>query len=811
MFQGGLPLNMWTESVLTAAYLINRMPSSVLSGKSPYEMLFGKPPPLCHLRAFGCLVFSKNLNPNDKFDSRANKCVFLGYSINKKGYKLWDLDDKTIIFSRDVNFYESVFPFKIEKFTKQPDFENLQIYNFFENSAENEAPMPHDVKRTDDLHSENHTTSGSSDNNSGQHTDHQNFENNKSFSNDSPNSTDKNRHDFCHKNNLDNLNCENDQSVDLEATQSSDDVDETNYDSASEGNNGTPEQPPLRRTTRHSIPPKRFKDFIVEGKVKYGLEKVVNYSKLSVESQSFFSSLDNNVVPKSYKEASLDSNWINAMNIEMEALHRNNTWVLTDLPPGRKPIGSKWLYKIKYKPDGQIGRYKARLVAKGYSQREGLDFQETFSPVVKMVTVRCVMCLAVQHDWPLYQLDVDNAFLYGDLTEDVYMSLPEGYYDTNETKVCKLTKSLYGLKQASRQWNEKLTSTLSEIGFVQSKSDYSLFIKTNGDIISVLLVYVDDIILTGNNLGELENIKVLLKSNFLIKDLGELKYFLGIEVIRNEEGIILSQRKYCLDLLQEFGLLGAKPVSNPIEQNIIITDKLNSGKDDAELDNITEYQKLIGKLIYLTLTRPDISYTVSCLSQFMHKPLNSHLKVALRLLRYLKSSPGKGNLFSKSMDFRLKGFSDSDWGKCLATRRCITGFCVYLGDSLISWKSKKQNTVSRSSAEAEYRALADLTCEIVWLLKLLDDIRVRQKLPVSLFCDSRAALLIAANPVFHDRTKHFETDLHFVRDKVVSGQVSVNKIATSEQPADIFTKGLGVAQHDYLCRKLHLSDPFTVS
>lgn len=541
--------------------------------------------------------------------------------------------------------------------------------------------------------------------------------------------------------------------------------------------------------------------------MKYGIEKVVNYSNLPHETVNFLAALDKNVAPKNYHDASLDPNWVSAMNEEMEALSRNNTWVLADLPPGRKPIGCKWLYKVKNNAEGQI-RYKARLVAKGYSQREGIDFEETFSPVIKMVSIRCVISLAVQNDWPLYQLDVNNAFLHGDLNEEVYMTLPEGYYDKSETKVCKLVKSLYGLKQASRNWNEKLTLTLKEAGFVQRKSDYSLYVRSKNNSISVLLVYVDDIILTGNNESELESIKAWFSSKFKLKDLGKLKYFLGIEVLYSDKGITLSQRKYCLELLDEFGMLAAKPVGNPLEQNLIVTNLQNSSSDDSELVSVTEYQKLIGKLIYLNLTRPDIAYTVSCLSQFMHRPLNSHLKVAMRLLRYLKQSPGKGNFFSKSESFELKGYSDSDWGKCLATRRCITGYCVYLGNSLICWKSKKQSTVSRSSAEAEFRALAALSCEIVWLNKLLKDLNIKQTLPVSMFCDSKAAILIASNPVFHERTKHFEIDLFFVREKVIAGILSVFKIHTDEQPADIFTKGLSVSQHAYLCKKLAMSDVF---
>ncbi|GJU97860.1 ribonuclease H-like domain-containing protein, partial [Tanacetum coccineum] len=349
-------------------------------------------------------------------------------------------------------------------------------------------------------------------------------------------------------------------------------------------------------------------------------------------------------------------------------------------------------------------------------------------------------------------------------------------------------------KQAPRQWNAKLTQTLIEHGFIQSKSDYSLFTKSESGKFMVLLVYVDDIIITGNNVDEIEKFKKYLNSKFMIKDLGKLKYFLGIEVIDTDRGLCLSQRKYCLDLLSDFGLLACKPSATPLEQNLTITNEPSS--TDPVLDNVTEYQKLIGKLIYLTHTRPDISYSVHCLSQFMHKPLKSHLKIALKVLRYLKNNPGIGVHIVKQPKVSLEAFVDADWAKCVVTRKSVTGFCIKLNGSLVSWKSKKQNTLSKSSAEAEYRAMASVTSEIVWILKILKDLNWEHFMPVNMFCDSQAAIKIAANPVFHERTKHLEIDLHFVREKILSGVLKTQKISSADQTADIFTKGLDKLQHD---------------
>ncbi|GJU81182.1 putative RNA-directed DNA polymerase [Tanacetum coccineum] len=320
-------------------------------------------------------------------------------------------------------------------------------------------------------------------------------------------------------------------------------------------------------------------DFISEGedgKVKYEINSVVNYSNLSRDNFSFITNINKTSEPKTYKEAVLNSKWVEAMNSEIEALNKNNTWVITDLPKGRKPIGQK---------------------------------------VVKMVTVRCVLSLAVQNNWNIFQLDINNAFLYGELIEDVYMTLPEGYFSPNDKRVCKLQKSLYGLKQAPRKWNEKLTSVLVDYGFQQSKNDYSLYTKSKGNSFVILFVYVDDILITGNDISEINLCKDLLSSRFMIKDLGVLKYFLGIEVIKNDKGMCLSQRKYSLELLNEFGMLACKPSKTPlyVSKNKNKPVKLVDD-DDKFLENVTGFQKLVGKLIYLTLTRPDISYAMHKLS-----------------------------------------------------------------------------------------------------------------------------------------------------------------------------------------------------
>ncbi|GJU03347.1 ribonuclease H-like domain-containing protein [Tanacetum coccineum] len=303
----------------------------------------------------------------------------------------------------------------------------------------------------------------------------------------------------------------------------------------------------------------------------------------------------------------------------------------------------------------------------------------------KSVEPTCLSEAMSDPNWPLYQLDVNNAFLYGDLNEDVYMTLPDGYNDENKSKVCRLNKSLYSLKQAPRQWNAKLTTALAEHGFKQSKFDYSLYTKHNGDKFIALLVYVDDII-TGNDDIGIKEFKVFLNTKFMIEDLGVLKYFLGIEVVENDLGLCMSQRKYCLELLHEYGLLAAKPVDIPFPKNTILS--FEETINDKYLFDFTTYQKLVGKLIYITNTRPDISYVVHCLSQHIHSPLQSHFKATLRVLRYLKGSLGCGIQFYKNFDLKIKAYADADWAKCPKTK---------------------------SSSKAEYRSMSSTSCEVIWL------------------------------------------------------------------------------------------------
>lgn len=535
----------------------------------------------------------------------------------------------------------------------------------------------------------------------------------------------------------------------------------------------------------------------VSGKVLYPIEQYLTDSGFSANHIAFMAAVLESTEPKYFKDAACIKEWCEAMQKEIEALEENNTWDITDLPPGKRAINCKWVYKLKWNADGTLDRYKTRLVVCGNRQKKGTDFNETFAPVAKITTVRYLLSVAAAKEWEVHQMDIHDAFLHGDLTEEVYMKLPLGFKSSYPNKVCRLRKSLYGLKQAPRCWFAKLSAALRQFGFKQSKEDYSLFSYTKNGKILHILVYVDDFLIAGNDLGIIDCFKAHLNDCFHMKDLGKLKYFLDIEVCRGPDGFCLSQRKYALDIISEAGLLGCKPSAVPIELN----HKLASVKSPM-FDNPEQYRRLVGRFIYLTITRPDLSYAVHILSQFMKTPLVAHWEAALRLVRYLKGSPAQGIHFLSDSDLTLTAYCDSDWAACPLTHRSLSAYDVYLGDSPISWKTKKQNTVSCSSAEAKYRAMAYTLREIKWLKALLKTFGFDQSHLIPLPYDSQAALHIAANPVFHERTKHIDADCHHVRDAVQDGLIATFHISTKDQVADLFTKALPKPAFEKLMSKL---------
>jgi hypothetical protein len=431
------------------------------------------------------------------------------------------------------------------------------------------------------------------------------------------------------------------------------------------------------------------------------------------------------------------------------------------------------------------------LVAKGYAQMQGVDYDETYAPVAKMATIRTLLAIGAAKGWFLHHMDVKNAFLHGNLEEEVYMCQPPGFENKKHPEfVCKLKKALYGLKQAPRAWYQKIAKLFTNIGFKVSKADTSLYAKRIDGYIVVILIYVDDLIIGGESMAEINNLKKNLEMQFHMKDLGELKYFLGIEVVRSRKGIWMLQKQYATNVLKKSGMSGCKPINVPLEKNCKLRADLG-----RRIENVNVYRSMVGSLIYLTITRPDLSYAVGLVSQFMQQPTKPHLECIRRILRYVKATLNYGLFYKADLDIELEGYTDADWAGNQTDRRSTSGYMFTLGSAAISWSSKKQATVALSSTEAEYRGAAIATCEEVWIRRLLADLGEYIDGVVTIWCDNMSSIQLAKNPVFHARTKHIEVHYHFLREKVIDGEVDLQYVNTNEQVADIFTKGLSIEKH----------------
>ena len=460
------------------------------------------------------------------------------------------------------------------------------------------------------------------------------------------------------------------------------------------------------------------------------------------------------------------------------------------------------MYSLKYNPDGSIARYKARRVARGFSQAYGLDYHKTFSPVARLSSIRVLFSIALDQSWPLHQLDVSNAFLYGDLAKEVFMEQPPGYVAQGESsEVCLLKKAIYGLKQSPRAWFHKFSQLLFSYGFVSTVSDPTVMRKPTPHGCVILAVYVDDINITGSDDAEVAATKAYLAQHFVTRDLSPPRYFLGLEIAYRPGQMSICQRKYVLDLLEETGMMGCKPASSPMEQNVDWWDNATALLEDAGL-----YRRLVGKLIFLTVTRPDISYAVSVLSQFMQAPRSIHLEGVYRLLAYLKRAPRKGLLYRRQGHLHIEAYSDSGFAGDKEDRKSHGGYATYVGGNLVTWRSQKQSIVSRSSAEAEYRAMADTTAEMLWLRSLLTELGFPPEGPMQMHCDNMAATFIAGNATFHMRTKHIESDCHFIRQYVVNGTICTPHVASAHQLADIFIKALPSPTYETIGSKLGMFD-----
>ncbi|KAL5769797.1 hypothetical protein ACOSP7_013951 [Xanthoceras sorbifolium] len=497
--------------------------------------------------------------------------------------------------------------------------------------------------------------------------------------------------------------------------------------------------------------------------------------------------------PECYDEAMQveDSvKWESAMRDEMDSLMSNQTWELAELPPGKKALHNKWVFRIKEEHNGNK-RYKARMVVKGFQQKEGIDYNEIFSPVVKLTTIRLVLKIVAAENLHLEQLDVKTAFLHGDLEEEIYMRQPEGFKEAGkENLVCRLKKSLYGLKQAPRQWYNKFDSFMSNSGFTRCQADHCCYIKRFDNSFIILLLYVDDMLVAGSDMQEIMNLKRELSKQFAMKDLGAAKQILGMRIKRDTKSgtLLLSQAEYIKKVLSRFNMQDAKPVSTPLGVHFRLS-KEQSPKTEEERTHMAKvpYASAIGSLMYaMVCTRPDIAQAVGVVSRYMNNPGKIHWEAVKWILRYLRGTTNKTLCF-KGGDTTLTGYVDADLAGNVDIRKSTTGYVYTLGGTAVSWVSQLQKIVALSTTEAEYVAVTEASKEMVWLQSFLEELGKKQEDNV-LYCDSQSAIHLAKNPSFHSRTKHIQLRYHFIRSLLEDGILKLEKISGAQNPADMLTK-----------------------
>ena len=716
-----LPKSFWAEAVNHANYCNNRVVSRN-EKVSPLQMFCGNKPDWDKMRKFGSDVYM--LIPEqkrNKLEPKSKKMKFVGFDQHAKGYRV--TDGHTVVLSREIKFLED---------SKGKKKRNQRKLN--EKTKEKAVEMP-----TKSDEEESFFYFGFEENPQDNEAESEVHENTQVEEEEVPNESDE------------------------EFLSAESEVDDHHSESDHEE---VEVQPILRRSTRTTKGnlPQRFHDCVFQ-------------------SYAMFVSND----PTSDKEAMKSDearHWEIAKKEELAAIKRNRTWDVTDLPKGRKAIGSKWVFKSKVSADGEK-QYKARLVAQGFTQQAGIDYSEVFAPVANSTTMKVLLTVAGLKGFHVRHYDVKSAFLNGNLQEEIYMRPPSGVDEKG--KVYRLLKSLYGLKQAANVWNQKLHETLIKNGSVQSKDDNCLYSYTSGGVKIYLLIHVDDILAATNSVNELQSFMRQVGRGFEIKDLGEAMNYLGIRLQRNKEGFFeLSQSDYIEKILQATEMTDAKVSRIPMDTGY---HKLNG----IPLDTNDGYRKLIGMLLYLSVnSRPDIAAPVAILCQKVSAPTDTDLNEAKRVLRYLKGTKHiKLTLGTSRRSNELWAYTDSDWAEDQVDRKSNSGFVCFLSNSPIMWKSKKQTIVATSSAEAEYIAMSIGAKEILWIRRLIEGFGLQQSGPTTVHSDSMSAIAMVSNPRSGSKTKHIDTKFHHVKDLVNNKVLKLEYVPTERNIADVLTKPLG--------------------
>lgn len=698
LFDAELTKIFWAEATNTAVYLHNRIASSVLQGKTPYELWHNVKPDISHLRVFGSKVMVHIAKEKrNKWDKKARECILVGYADGSKGYRVYEPNKKVIAISRDVIVVEK-------------DKTTTTIAVTENKNAVKTVPDTPSVGEAEKM-------SESS---------------------------------LSHENSI--VNTDSDSSY---VPSEYEDVEES-VEIVSNTRQGRVRRQPDR----------------------YGFSSQHPHEKLHEAGELTLQE----ALTGSEKEF-----WEKAVKEELQCFTDNQAWELVDAPSSGCVVQCKWVLKKKRDMSDKV-LYRARLVAKGFTQRHGVDYTETFSPVVRYSTLRLLFALTVKLGLETTHLDVKTAFLNGHLEEDIFMQKPDCFDDINDGKVLKLKKAIYGLKQSSRMWYKKVDDCLSNIGYVKSKFEPCLFIKGNRDFKTIIALYVDDFFIFSNDYKEVNYLKKVLGSNFKIKDLGNIRQCLGMRINYNGNSVTLDQENYIDQLLNKFNMVDCHTSDTPMEC------KLNLN-ECSQCDNSIPYQQLIGSLMYLSvLSRPDISYSVSYLSQFNNCHTKEHWQHAKRILKYLKKTKSYALKYDSKQSFDILGYVDADWGSDIISRRSYTGFIFKLSGAAISWQSRKQRVVALSSTEAEYMGISECCKEAVYLRNLQCEITDRLY-TIVVYNDNQSAQKLLHNPVFHNRSKHIDIRYHFCKEIIAQKFVDVQYLCTANMPADLLTKSLTSIKH----------------
>ncbi|KAJ9539089.1 hypothetical protein OSB04_031822 [Centaurea solstitialis] len=783
-----LPQYLWAEAVNTACYTQNRSIIHRRFGKTPYHILFGRVPSVGHFKVFGCKCFVLNESENrGKFGPKSDELIFVGYSESSIAYRVLNKQKRVVSESINVRFD----PITELSSDCSSSSSTNHVVNA-ESSSQDQCVTPESSQASyldflfqsvyDDF---SHATSSST----GSALDSLSLpsSSNVELSSTSQNEPDSSEAVDTQASNTSSLDITDSASTSIQATSDVQDI--PSASSIEPHVTNPPENPSEPSTTVpvDIIEPSTLNDQTpLPHTVKWTRNPTSTVkTRAASANECNFSVFLTDTEPTRVSDALQDSDWVTAMQEELNQFSALKVWRLVKRPQDKSIIDTKWLFKNKKDEHGTIVRNKARLVAKGYRQQEGIDYDQTFAPVARLEAIRMFLAYAAYKDFTVFQMDVKTAFLYGHLKEEVYVTQPEGFVDPDHPDyVYILDKALYGLKQAPRAWYEELSTYLLSKGFKKGSVDSTLFIMKEGDHIVVIQVYVDDIIFGSTSKDLCKKFETIMTQEFKMSMMGEINFFLGLQVKQFTDGIFINQSKYIFDLLKKYDMSSCNSIGTPMATG----NKIGPDHEGKDVD-LRTYRGMVGSLMYLTASRPDIMFA-TCFK---------------RIFRYLKGTPYYGLWYPKGLGFELQAYSDADYGGCNMDRKSTSGHIQLLGNKLVSWASKKQQCVSTSTAESEYVAAASCCSQVLWMQTQLRDYGfLYKKIPI--YCDSKSAIAISANPVQHSKTKHIDIRYHFLKDNVEKENIELYFVNTEYQLADLFTKALDEKRFKFLISRLDMAD-----